>query len=329
MRAVAITRFGEADALELMDLPAPEPGPGEVAIDVAYGGLNFAEVLFRRGIVDIELPYVPGIELSGHVRALGEGVKGLRVGEPVSALANIGGGGYGEVAVVPAELVVSIGDLDLRTAAAFPCNVTTAQLVLDTIARVDETQTVLIHAAAGGVGSVLGQVARALNAKLVIGTVSTPDKVDYARSRGFDEVILRDGFVDKVRELTGGRGVDVVVDAVGGPARRASLDALAPLGRVIVMGNASGAEDVAQPLNELWHRGRGFLGFNLRGLCQEDPAQVREAAVRALTLVERGQVEIDITAEYALADAADAHRAIESGKTRGKMVLRVAEPSAR
>ena len=327
MRAITIPAFGDAGVLRTADLPVPEPGPGQVSIDVAYAGANFAEILYRRGAVDVPLPYVPGIEVSGHIRALGPDVAGLRVGQPVAALTIVDGGGYAEVTVTAADLVAPLDGpdgsaLSLDVAAAVPSNSTTALLVLDRIARIEPGETVLVHAAAGGVGSQLGQAARLLGAGRVAGTVSRPAKIETARGFGYDEVVLRDDLADRVKELTGGRGFDVAVDMVGGAARRASLDALAPTGRLVVMGNASGADDVAVSANELWFTTKTVSGFNLALFAATHPAETGRALRRAVAAAARGDLRVQVET-LKLGDAAEAHRRIESGGTTGKLVLAV------
>ena len=315
MHAMTITRFGPADTLAPRDLPTPEPAAGEVAIDVTHAGVNFAEVLFRQGLVDVPLPYVPGIEAAGTVRALGPGVDGLRVGQPVATLTIVSGGGYGAVAVTDARLAVPLGPgIAPAVAAAVPSNTTTAFLVLSEAARLRPGERVLVHAAAGGVGSQLGQVARALGAGEVVGVVGRPEKIEIARGYGYDAVYLRD-------EWPGRAGAfDVVIDQVGGPQRQASLDALAPLGRAVVMGNASGAGDVALSANALWLESRAAVGFNLRGLAEAAPERVGRALARALAAVAAGEVRVDVE-ELPLDAAPEAHRRLEAGTTTGKLVL--------
>jgi len=326
MRAVVIPRFGGPEVLEVRDLPAPAPGPGEVTVDVAYAGVNHAEVLYRRGDVDVPLPYTPGIEVAGHIRALGSGVAGLRAGQPVAALTIVDGGGYAEVVRVAAPLVFPLDtlapDLDLSTAAAFPSNTTTALLVLSTVAHLQKGERVLVHGASGGVGSVLGQMARALGAGQVIGTVGSPDKVDAAKGLGYDTVLLGDSFADALPDATGGAGVDVVVDPVGGEARTRSLAALNTLGRLVVMGNAGAADDVTVSANGLWFAGTAVLGFNLALLSARDPERVHAAGEEALRLVARGAVRVDVTDVLPLDQAAEAHRRIAARAVRGKLVLR-------
>ncbi|GAA0278392.1 zinc-binding dehydrogenase [Actinomadura nitritigenes] len=324
MKAVTIPAFGEADVLRVDEIKVPEPGPGQVSIDVAYAGANFAEVLYRRGVVDVPLPFVPGIEVSGHVRAVGPDVEGLRPGQPVAALTIVDSGGYAEVAVTSADLVAPLDGLGLGldVAAAIPSNSTTAFLVLDRAARIEPGETVLVHAAAGGVGSQLGQAARQLGAGRVVGTVGGPAKIETARGFGYDDVVLRDELPDRVADLTGGRGFDVVVDMVGGPARRTSLDALAPMGRMIVMGNASGADDVGVSANELWFTNKSVAGFNLAAFSGAFPADAGRGLRRAVAAAASGDLRVQVE-ELPLEQAAEAHRRIESGATTGKLVLAV------
>ena len=250
--------------------------------------------------------------------ALGDGVQGLEVGQRVTALTMTHGGGYGEVAVTDAQLVAPLPDkLDSSVAAAVPSNSTTALLILESVARLRTGESVLVHAAAGGVGSQLGQVARLLGAGRVVGTVGSKEKVATAKGFGFDEVILRDEFTG-----SGANGeFDVVVDPVGGSMRRASLDALQLGGRLVAMGNASNGDDVAFNANELWFSGKGVLGFNLGALSATKPAVVGPALRSVVVEVAAGSVKVDVTARFGAADAAQAHRELEAGRTIGKLVL--------
>ncbi|MGW4275808.1 quinone oxidoreductase family protein [Streptomyces seoulensis] len=320
MKAVIIPEFGEADVLRVAGRPVPQPGPGQVTVDVAYAGANFAEILYRRGVVDVPLPFVPGIEVAGRVRAVGEGVGHLAVGQPVAALTIVDSGGYAEVAVTSADLVAPLDGLGLPmdVAAALPSNSTTAFLVLDRVARIEPGQSVLVLAAAGGVGSQLGQAARLLGAGRVVGAVGSAAKIDAARSFGYDEVVLRERLADAGE-------FDVVIDMVGGPARRAGLGRLAPMGRLVVMGNASGAADVGVPANELWFTNKTVSGFNLAAFAAAFPEETGRALRRAVAAAAAGELRIR-TEDLPLERAAEAHRRIESGATTGKLVLEVAAP---
>src|SRR3954452_21375616 len=286
MRAITIPAFGDADVLRPAERSAPEPGRGQIAIDVAFAGANYAEVLYRRGVVDVELPFVPGIEVSGHVRAVGDGVDGWRVGQPVAALTIVDSGGYAEVSVTDARLAAPLADdasmADLAVAAGTPSNSTTAILIFDEVARIREGETVLVHAAAGGVGGQLGQAATLFGAGRVVGTVGSASKIEAAKRFGYDEVVVRDELAARADELTDGGGFDVVVDPIGGGSRRASFDLLRLGGRLIVMGNASGADDVTFSANELWFGSTALMGFNLAAFSGTYPDRVGEALQRAL-----------------------------------------------
>ncbi|WP_433434804.1 quinone oxidoreductase family protein [Nonomuraea sp. CA-141351] len=316
MRAITIPEFGGADVLLAAEVKIPEPGPGQVAIDVAYAGANFAEILYRQGLAAVPLPFVPGIEVSGHIRALGPGVTGLRVGQPVAALTIVDSGGYAEVVTTSAELVAPLDgfDLGLNVAAAIPSNSTTAFLVLDRVARIAPGESVLAHAAAGGVGSQLGQAARLLGAGRVVGVVGSTAKIEVAKSFGYQEVVLRDQHPS---------GFDIVVDMVGGTARRTGLDALNPMGRLIVMGNASGADDAGISANDLWLSNKTVSGFNLAAFSAAFPEEAGRALRRAVAAVAAGDLRLRVE-ELTLEQAAEAHRRIESGTTTGKLVLKVA-----
>ena len=324
MKALAITRFGGPEVLDWVDVPAPDPGPGEVTIDVAFAGANYAEVLYRRGAVDVPLPFVPGIEVSGRIRALGPDVRGLQVGQAGRGARNRLGrslrgdredGRHARGAAAEdahAEL--------LALASGVPSNTTSAFIALDQVARLRDGETVLVHAAAGGVGSQLGQVARLLGAARVVGVVGSPEKRTVAEGFGYDEVVVGS---DLAAAAPAG-GFDVIVDMVGGSAREKSLATLALGGRVVVMGNASDAEDVRFSANELWFSGKGVLGFNLAALSAGHPDAVQRALKRALQAVLEGRVKVEISGVFPLSDAAAVHRLIESRASTGKLVLDVA-----
>lgn len=330
MKASVITDFGGPEVLQVRDVPIPEPGPGQVAIRVAYAGVNFAETMARRGgLHSAQPPFVPGLEVSGHIQALGEGVEGLRVGQAVAALT--GSGGYAEVALAYAAftfpLDVAGEPIELATAAAFPTIVPTAYDLLVNVARLRQGEAVLIHAAAGGVGTVAGQLARHLGAGLVLGTVSSPQKAAYAQAFGYDHVLLRDDFLQGTRELTRGRGVDIVLEAIGEPVRSQSLEILAPLGRLVIFGNANDSQGRLQSLplhpGTAIHDNKAIMGYSLGNLSQTAPHLLAASARQALNLLVQAPIKIDITATLPLAQASEAHRRLEAGATTGKLLLRV------
>ncbi|MEV5608090.1 zinc-binding dehydrogenase [Streptomyces sp. NPDC052225] len=322
MRAVRFSEYGGPEVLTTADVEVPEPGPGQVSIDIAYVGVNFADLKARsEGYRVASLPYVPGLEVSGRIRAVGAGVDDLAVGQEVAALTE--GGAYAEVVVADAVTTFPLpAGLDLRTAATLPTVLPTAYALLHAVGRLREGETVLVQGAAGGVGTVAGQLARAAGAGRVIGVVSSPAKAEYARKYGYDDVVLADGFGAAVRELTGGRGVDLALDPVGGETLRETREALAVFGRVVSFGNASSAPawQVGQP--ELYPTGLSVGGFSILGLAQTAPRELRALAERAFAVP---GIDLPVTGEYPLSDAAGAHRAMGSRTTTGKLLLRVAD----
>jgi len=326
MRAVVIPMVGGPEVLAVREMPDPHPGPQHVGIRVAYAGVNYADIMDRqRGYHAAQFPYVPGLEVAGYIDELGEGVESLRMGQPVAAF--VKNGGYAERALARADLTFPLADahgqLDMVVAAAFPTVVPTAYDVLVHAARLRAGETVLIHAAAGGVGTIAGQLARHLGAGLVLGTVGSAAKIAYARSFGYDQVVLRDGFVEAVRAATDGRGVDVVLDAAGEPTRGQSLGLLAPFGRLVHFGNASGNPDVPLAPNVLLTGNKGVIGYSITNLSRVAPGHLAATARRAIDLLVTGQIRIDITATLSLEQAALAHRRMESPSHTGKLLLRV------
>jgi NADPH2:quinone reductase len=321
MRATVVERYGGPEVLELRELDVPQPGPGEIAIDVAYAGVNYAEAMARRGaLAPYRPPFVPGLEVSGHVRALGAGVAGPAVGEPVSALTTRGG--YAEVAVAPAAVTYG-HETDLLTGAAMPTIVPTAWALIHELARLRPGEDVLVHAAAGGVGTVVAQVARRAGAGRVLGVTSTEEKAAYARGFGYDEVHVGPDWPEWVREATGGRGPDVVLDSIGGPTREQGFAALAPLGRIVFYGNATDEPEIGFPGGRLRTEVKSTLGWSITALAALDPSRVRRIADAAFAAVARGELRVDVTGVFALEEAARAHELIEGRRSTGKLVLRV------
>jgi NADPH2:quinone reductase len=325
MKATVIAEYGDPTVLRVRDVPVPRPGAGEVAIDVAYAGVNYAEVMARRGALPpFQPPFVPGLEVSGTVRAVGDGVVGLRPGAPVCALTTRGG--YAEVAIAPAALTYTLpggADDDLRAGAAMPTIVPTAWALIHVVGRVRPGEAVLVHAAAGGVGIVAGQVARTAGAGRVLGVTSTDDKARYARRFGYDDVLCTDDWDERVRALGGGRGPDVILDSVGGDVRTRSFALLAPLGRLVLFGNASGAPEDGVPGGALRTQVKATLGWSITGLASVDPEAVARIARPAFAAVARGDVRVDVTDVFPLDDAARAHRLLEDRASTGKLLLAV------
>ncbi|GAA0400140.1 quinone oxidoreductase family protein [Streptomyces luteireticuli] len=324
MRAIEFQKYGGPEVLRVVTAEPPEPGPGQVSIDVAYAGVNFADVKARtEGYRVPSLPFRPGLEASGRVRAVGEGVLGFYPGQPVAAFTP--GGSYAEVVVADATAVFALPEGHLRVAATVPTVLPTAHALLHEVGRIHPGDSVLVQGAAGGVGTVVSQLAKAAGAGAVYGVTSSPAKADYARRYGYDEVFTTASFADDVRRATGGRGVDLALDPVGGDSFRQCLASLATFGRIVSYGNASAADPwrVGQP--ELFPKTASVAGFSLFTLAREAPDALRELTARAFRTIADGTVKLPVTAEFPLVEAPDAHRLLGSRTSTGKLLLRVGD----
>jgi NADPH2:quinone reductase len=330
MRAVVISEFGGPEVLKVEEREVPAPGPDQVSIDVAYAGVNFAEVMTRQGgMPGLAAPVVPGLEVSGTVREVGSAVSGLEVGDPVCAFTIFGG--YAEVAVASAAATHRLPDGDdatLRRGAALPTVVPTAWALVHEVARLRPDEDVLVSAAAGGVGTLVGQIARRAGAGRVFGIVSTPEKAEYALGFGYDEVFLEATWREQLDAATGARGVDVVFDSVGAAFRKEAFDVLLPMGRLVTFGNASGEPEVSPPGGAIRTQCKAAVGFSISSLTRTDPAKARQYSQEALRVALDDDLRIDITQVLPLADAASAHEALEGRRTTGKTILAVANGSS-
>ncbi|MQY29637.1 quinone oxidoreductase family protein [Nocardia aurantia] len=305
------------DTFRISEIAEPEPGPGEVAIRVAYAGVQYGDVLVRAGHFPIPRPFVPGFEAAGEIVAVGADVAGNRIGEQVVAL--VGGGAYAEIVTAPAALAIRAAGVNPRTAAGFGWVTPTAYDLITTVTAVHPGDRVLIHAAAGGVGSSAGQFAAAAGAARIVGIVGNSGQLDYARRFGYHEVLTREQFPDALRADT----FDVILDPIGGPTRLANLDRLAPHGRIAVYGNIATFDPVQVSVNDLLAQGKSLLTYNSNLAAQTHPQRLAESAARAMALVADGSVRIDITAEYTLADVETAIANLADGVTQGKSIVRI------
>ncbi|GAA0642427.1 zinc-binding dehydrogenase [Streptomyces thermocarboxydovorans] len=281
--------------------------------------------MFRRGQFPVDLPHFPGLEAVGTVRAVGDGVTGFRIGDRVAAL-TLGGGGNAEVVAVGAEHAVRLdgplAGLDSALAAGALCNVTTAIGVLTSAGRLAEGESVVVLAAAAGVGTAAAQLARTLGAATVIGVTSSPAKAGYARGFGYDSVVSYDDLEREVAERTGGAGrADLVLDSVGGAFRSSVTGLLAPFGRHVIFGNAA-AEDVTFEGNHPWYTSTSLAGYNLGGVAGRAPHLLRAHLEQALAKVADGTVRVDVRL-LPLNDVAHAHELLETRASTGKYVLDV------
>ncbi len=320
MKAIRIDAFGGPDVLCLLDLPDPEPGPDQLRVRVDAAGVNYIDVYQRTGLYSNPLPYVLGLEGAGLVDAVGPGVARFRPGDRV-AWANVPGS-YAQLTLVPAERAVAVPTgMESRLAAALMLQGMTAQYLSTSTYPLHAGDTCLVHAAAGGVGLLLVQMAKKRGAR-VIGTVSTEEKARLAREAGADEVILytREDFRDAARRLTNGRGVQVVYDSVGKVTAERSLDCLAPRGMMVFFGNASGPVAPIDPL-ALSRKGSLFLTRPSLGDYVADRASLEARAGEVLGDAATGRLRVRIDRTFPLGQAAEAHRALESRQTSGKLLL--------
>jgi NADPH2:quinone reductase len=320
MKAIVIESFGGPEVLRLRERETPAPGPGQILVRQEAIGVNFIDVYRRTGLYAVDLPSVPGMEGAGTVEVLGAGVRELRPGDRV-AYANVPGT-YADAVLVPADRAVRLPAriTFAQAAAAMLQGMTAHYLVLDTY-PVRKGDTVLVHAAAGGVGLLLVQVARMSGAR-VVATVSTPQKAELARDAGADEVILytEKDFVAEVKRITDGRGVQAVYDSVGRTTFLKSLDCLAPRGMMVSFGQSSGKVEAVEP-TLLSAKGSLFLTRPTLGHYIADSASLQRRARDVLRWVATGRLSLRIGATFPLEQAAEAHRQLESRSTTGKVIL--------
>lgn len=328
MRALVMTAPSDGpDRTDVEEIAEPRPGEGQVSIDVTYAGVNFMDVMARRGDPGYasSWPYVPGLEVAGTVRELGAGVSGLAVGQRVVAFT--AGGGFAEVAIARAALTVPVPDeTSLLTAAGTPMVFSTALLLLTDAARLASGESVLVHSAGGGVGSALAQLVPALGGGLLIGTVGRPDKIDTARQSGYDIAVARGAdLVDSVHAATKGNGVDVVLDPLGTSLLDVDLEITAPGGRIVLFGNAGGGQPAPlPPLGKLIGGNVAIGGFSITSLSRSAPERVAAALRRVLDLISAGRLDVAVTAIGSLADVPAVHQLLADGRGSGKYVARVA-----
>ncbi len=322
--AIRIHQNGGPDVLRWEALDVPAPGPGEVRLRQTAVGLNYIDVYFRTGLYAAPtLPFTPGLEGAGVVEATGEGVATLKVGDRV-AYASAPIGAYAEARLMPADRLVKVPDgiSDQQAAAMMLQGMTTQYLVRRTY-KVQAGETILVHAAAGGVGLMLCQWAKHLGAT-VIGTVSSEEKAALARANGCDHPIIytREDFQARVLEITNGEKVPVVYDSVGVDTFAKSLDCLAPLGMMVLFGQASGPVPPFE-LGTLAAKGSLFITRPTLFSYTAKREDLVTTANELFDVVGKGVVKIAVNQTYALADAAQAHRDLEARKTTGSTVLTV------
>ncbi len=321
MRAIVMNQVGGPEVLELAEVPTPAPKAGDVLVELHARGVNFADTETRRARYrSTPLPWILGSEGAGVVVELGAGVDPTWRGRRVALYASppAVSGTYADMATCPVSALMPLPDgLDWVTAAAIPLQGLTASLMVHRAARIRADQVVLIHAAAGGVGLLAVQLMRRVGAR-VLGTVSSDDKAQAVRDAGGEPLRYGDDLVERVRALTGGRGVDVVLDSVGLPTQAASLALLAPFGELMHFGDAGGFPAPVDP-NDLYARSLKVSAFGLDE--RHDPRAAAQARLDLVAWAADGSLRFRIGRTLPLAKAAEAHRLIESRGTIGKLIL--------
>ena len=322
VHAIRVHQAGGPEVLGWEDVELGEPGPGEVRIRQHAVGLNYIDVYHRTGLYPQQTPFTPGVEGAGTVEALGPGVTALSVGDRVAYAGPIGS--YSEERLIDADRLVRLPDeISFDQAAAMMLQGMTVRMLLRAVHRVEAGETILVHAAAGGVGLIMCQWAKALGAT-VIGTVSTDEKAELARAHGCDHPIIytRQDFVAEVGRITGGDKLPVVYDSVGKDTFLKSLECLHPRGLMVSYGNASGPPDPIAP-GLLAQKGSLFLTRPTLFHYIAKREELEQSASELFGLVLDGKVKIEIGQRFALKDASEAHRALETRKTTGSTVLTV------
>lgn len=321
-QAIRLDAYGGPEVLKLTDLDVPAPGPGEVTIRQSACGLNFIDVYMRTGLYPLpQLPWGLGLEAAGVAEAVGEGVTHIKVGDRV-AYVTPPAGAYAGARTMASDKVIALPDaIDERTAAAMMLKGLTAQYLLRQTYTVKAGDSILIHAAAGGVGLIVCQWAKHLGAT-VIGTVGSAEKAELAKAHGCDHAILyrEENFKDRVKDITDGQGVNVVYDSIGKATFEDSLDSLKPLGTMVTFGNASGPVPAFEPAI-LAQKGSLFLTRPTLFTYTATVENYRAMCADLFDVVAGGQVKIEINQDYALADADRAHADLEARKTTGSTIL--------
>ncbi|MBL1405688.1 MAG: quinone oxidoreductase [Rhizobiales bacterium] len=320
--AICITEFGGVDTLKLQDINVGAPGKGEVKLQQAASGLNFIDVYHRTGAYPNDLPLIPGVEGSGTVIEVGENVTNVKIGDRVAYAGPIGS--YAEQRLISADNLVLLPDeITFEQAAGMMLQGMTAQMLLRQVYKVKAGDTILIHAAAGGTGSIMSQWANHLGVK-VIGTVSTPQKAEIAKANGCHETILytQTDFVEEVKSLTGGKGVDVVYDSVGATTFIKSLDCIKPMGTMVTFGQSSGPIEPILPITLMQkgslHLTRPFLFHYIA-----TPKTLNNCASELFEVVKSEIVKTAVNQSFALRDAANAHTQLEARATTGSTILTI------
>jgi len=320
MKAIRVQAHGGQDVLKYEEVPEPKPGSGQALVKLHAIGVNFIDVYHRTGLYKLALPLTPGVEGAGIVESVGANVTEVQLGDRVAYAMAVGA--YTELAVVPSwQLVKLPASLDFSSAAAAMLQGMTAHYLTHSTYAIQRGDTILLHAAAGGAGLLIAQMAKRRGAR-VIGTVSTEEKARLARSAGVDEVILytETDFEAEVKKLTDGKGLPVVYDSVGKTTYEKSLNCLRPRGMMVLFGQSSGPVPPLDP-GILAAKGSLYLTRPSLGHYSATREELLSRAGDILDWVAKGELKLRISRTFALSDAAEAHRELESRRTTGKLLL--------
>ena len=325
MKAVQIEKTGSWDVLTYNEVETPVPGPSQVRVKTASISVNFADIMLRKGsyLEKPPFPATPGLECSGTIDAMGENVKGLKTGQRVIVF---GPKCYAEYVLAETDQVVPVPDgIDLDDAAALTVNYLTAYHMLHSMAGIQKGQTILVYAAAGGVGTAVIQLSKP-GGFTVIGLTSTDEKSAFVRNQGADDIInyKREDVVDRVKEITKDIGVDLILNSVAGNTFARDFDVLAPLGQIIWFGFAAGApeKNLTDLLQSGFRKSLGIRTFVIYTIAQMHPDRMRQSYEVLFRYLKEGIVKPHIHERIPLADAARAHRMLESGTVTGKLILK-------
>lgn len=327
MKAVVVSDFGGPSVLKYTNTDMPSIGAKQVLIRVVSTSVNFADIMSRQGRYHSgsKPPFIPGLDAAGVIEKTGPEVQRLKTGQRVIAL--LKHGSYSEYVASDEDLAFPIPDnMDFETAAACPTVSFTSYKLLADVARLAPGETVLIHAAAGGIGTTATQLARIMGAKYVIGAVGNDKKRDIVLEAGADEVInyQAEDFADKVNKLTAGKGADVILDSISGDVAEKSLTCLAMYGRLVNFGSAAGGTGHFKT-TDLHSSCRAVLGFSLGTTVRNRPDLLRDTSIHLFQYLKDGRLKMKIGRHYALEEAAKAHEWMESRQSTGKIVLDVAK----
>jgi len=334
MKAVQIRTTGSTDVLEYLDLPVPQPGPGQIRIKVESASVNFADVQRRRGELypfPTPMPFIPGSEVAGTVDAQGEDVTNPAIGTSVFALAGRGGdGGYAQYALADASGVIPIPPgMNFDMATSLIVAGSTATLLLTEVTQLQPGESVLVPAATGGVGTYAIQIAKLLGAVPIIAAAGSSEKQAAARRLGATDTVdyAQSGWTDDVREITGGRGINVVLEMTGGHVFEQSLNCLAPFGRLAVYGRASGTslQFGAHTIDHVFYApspNQSIINFNLGLWFGRRPETAVEALRKLIGWVLAGDIQVQVGQVFPLSHAGEAHRLLEERRAIGKIVLK-------